>query len=157
MTVRRSRILGEYGVVATASGGTSSTAEVFDSLLIATAGTAAESEAYDDDSTSSLTVVGSTIVGLSAVAAVRANHEEGSGSATVTLRNSIARHLPPPMPAHRPVANGGTIDAAFSNYNTVVEENGGTASAPGSGTNVTGDPLFADPSKGNFALQGARR
>jgi hypothetical protein len=156
MTVRRSRILGEYGVVATASGGTSSTAEVFDSLLLATAGVAAESEAYDDESTSSLTVVGSTIVGLESYAAVRANHEAASGSATVTLRNSIARHLPAPKDQPRDLlANGGTIDAAFSSFTTEVEEEGGSAADPGTATNLAGDPLFADPSKGNFALQSA--
>jgi hypothetical protein len=156
MTVRRSRILGEYGVVTTASGGTSSTAEVFDSLLLATGGVAAESEAYDDESTSSLTLVGSTIVGLESYAAVRANHEAASGSAKVTLRNSIARHLPAPKDQPRDLlANGATIDAASSSFTTEVEEEGGTASDPGTATNLAGDPLFADPSKGNFALQSA--
>jgi hypothetical protein len=156
MTVRRSRILAEYGVSAVGSNGTSSTAEVFDSLLLSTGGTAAESYAYDEGSTSSLTLVGSTIVGLESYAAVRTTHEEATGSATVTMRNSIARHLPAPKDATRDLlANGGTIDAAFSSFTNTVEELGGTASAPGSATNVTGDPLFADPSKGNFALQGA--
>jgi hypothetical protein len=154
MTIRRSRVLGEYGVMAVGSGGTSSTAEVFDSLLISTGGPAAESEAYDDESTSSLTVVGSTIVGLESYAAVRSTHEAESGSATVTMRNSIARNLPAPtVPARDLLANGGTIDATFSSFTSIVEENGGSASAPGSASNLTGDPLFVDPSKGNFALQ----
>jgi hypothetical protein len=156
MMIRRSRILGEYGVIAVGSGGTSSTAEVFDSLLISTGGPAAESEAYDDESTSSLTIVGSTIVGLESYAAVRSIHEAKSGSATVTMRNSIARNLPAPKePPRELLANGGTIDAAFSSFTSIVEENGGSASAPGSTSNLTGDPLFVDPSKGNFALQGA--
>jgi hypothetical protein len=156
MTVRRSRILGEYGLAAIASGGTTSAGQVFDSLLISTGGVAAESEAYDSGSTSSLSIVGSTIVGLSSSAAVRATREEESGPATVTLRNSIARHLPPPKaPLADLLADSGTIVAAFSSFTSSVAENGGSVPAPGSGSNLTGDPLFVDPGAGNFALQGA--
>lgn len=155
MTIRRSRILGEFPLEAIASGGTTTMAQVIDSLIISTGGTAAESESYDAGSTSSLSLVGSTIVGLSSDAAVTAHREEGSGPATVILRNSIARHLPPPgVPQTDLLANGGVIDATSSSFTTRVEENGGSASAPGSGSNVTGDPLFIHPRKGNFALQG---
>jgi hypothetical protein len=155
MTVRRSRILGEFPLEAIASGGTTTTAQVINSLVISTGGTAAESESSEAGSTSSLSLVGSTIIGLSSAAAVTADREEGSGPATVILRNSIARHLPPPgVPPTDLLANGGVIDAASSSFTTRVEENGGSVSAPGSGSNVTGDPLFIRPGKGNFALQG---
>jgi hypothetical protein len=155
MTVRRSRILAGYALSATASGGTSSTAEVIDSLLISTGGTTAESESYDEGSTSTLNLVGSTIVGLAGPAAVRATREEGSGPATVNLRNSIARHLPPPgTPPADLLANGGTIEADFSSFTTTLTENGGTVTAPGSAANIAGDPLFVDPGRGDFAIQG---
>ena len=133
------------------------TGELLDSLVISIGGTAAESESYDAGSNSSLSIVGSTIIGLFTGAAVSATREEGSGPATVTLRNSIARHLPPLsiIPATDLEADGGSIDADFSSFTTRVEENGGTASAPGSAGNLPGDPLFIDPGKGNFTLQGS--
>jgi hypothetical protein len=156
MTVRRSRILGEYGLGVIASGGATSTGQVFDSLLISTAGVAAESEAYDSGSTSSLNVVGSTIIGLSSVAAVRATREEESGPSTVTLRNSIARRLPvSKAPFVDLLTDSGTIVAASSSFISSAAENGGSVPAPGSGSNLAVDPLFVDPEAGNFALQGS--
>lgn len=154
LSVRRSRLLAEYALEVVASGGTTSAAQVSDSLIVSTGGVAAESESYDPESTSSLSIVGSTIVGFFSAAAVEADREEGSGPATVTLRNSIARNLSPPSVAVPDLlANGGVINAASSSFSTRVEENGGSASAPGSGSNVAGDPLFIDPGMGNFALQ----
>jgi hypothetical protein len=155
MTIRRSRLQAGFPLAVTASSGMTATGELRDSLVISIGGTAAESESYDAGSTSSLKVIGSTIIGLFAGAAVRATQEEGSGPATVTLRNSIARHLaPPPFPSTDLEADRGTIDADFSSFTTRLEENGGTASAPGSAGNLSGDPLFIDPGKGNFTLQG---
>ena len=60
-----------------------------------------------------------------------------------------------PSPATDLIADGGTIDADFSSFTTRMEENGGIATAPGSAANVIGDPLFVDPDRGNFALQGS--
>ena len=157
MAIRRSRLQAGFPLAITASSGMTATGELLDSLVISIEGTAAESESYDAGSTSSLSIVGSTIIGLLAGAAVSATREEGSGPATVTLRNSIARHLPPLsiIPATDLEADGGSIDADFSSFTTRVEENGGTASASGSAGNLSGDPLFIDPGKGNFALQGS--
>jgi hypothetical protein len=156
ITIRHSRILGEYGLEVVASGGTTSSGQVSDSLLISTGGVAAESEAYDPGSTSSLNIVGSTIVGLTSAAAVRAIREEESGPATVTLSNSIARRLPiskaPPVDL---LADRGAIVAASSSFISATAENGGSVPAPGSGSNLAVDPLFVDPEAGNFALQGA--
>jgi hypothetical protein len=155
MTVRRSRILAEYPLQVVASGGTSSSGELIDSQVISTVGEAALSEAYDSGSTASLEIAGSTVVGLYANAAVTAHREEDSGAATVVLRNSVARHLPPPgLPSNDLYANGGTINTDHSSFTTKLEENGGTATTPGSGTNLDADPLFVNPSKGDFALQG---
>jgi hypothetical protein len=154
MTIRRSRILSAFPVNVTASSGTTSSGEVTDSLLISNLGAAAWAESYDEGSTSSLDIVGSTIVALSSGEAVRASREAGSGPAHVTLRNSIARYSSP-NPGADLVADGGTIDAAFSSFTTRLEEDGGTATAPGSANNVAGDPLFVDPGKGDFALQGS--
>jgi hypothetical protein len=154
MTIRRSRILSAFPVSVTASSGTTSSGEVADSILISNLGAAAWVESYDEGSTSSLNIVGSTIVALSSGEAVRASREAGSGPATATLRNSIARYSSP-NPGADLVADGGTIDAAFSSFTTRIEEDGGTATAPGSASNIAGDPLFVDPGKGDFALQGS--
>ena len=67
------------------------------------------------------------------------------------LRNSIALDLPEGADPKRDlVANGGTIEAEHSNFSTSTQENGGTAPAPGSSTNVAGDPGFTEPE--GFAL-----
>ena len=154
MTIRRSRILSAFPVNVTASSGTTSSGEVTDSLLISNLGRPRGRNRTTKGSTSSLNIVGSTIVALSSGEAVRASREAGSGPAHVTLRNSIARYSSP-NPGADLVADGGTIDAAFSSFTTRLEEDGGTATAPGSASNVAGDPLFVDPGKGDFALQGS--
>jgi hypothetical protein len=155
MTIRRSRILSAFPVNVTASSGTTSRGEVTDSLLISNQGAAAWAESYDAGSTSTLNIVGSTIVALFSGGAVRASREAESGPSTVTLRNSIARYPAPNPGAADLVADGGTIDAAFSSFTTRLEEDGGTATAPGSANNIAGDPLFVDPGKGDFVLQGS--
>jgi hypothetical protein len=156
MTIRRSSLQGAFPLEVSASGGDTATAQLVDSLVVSAEGDAAFIESEEAGSTATLNVVGSTIVGLISGAAVDAIRDEGAGPATVTLRNSIARHqeLPPPFPAIDLLADGGTIDADFSSFTTRVEENGGTASAPGSAGNVAGSPHFIDESTGNFALQG---
>jgi hypothetical protein len=87
--------------------------------------------------------------------AVFAKREDGEESATVSLRNSVVRHYPSldAMPRIDLLADGGTIDAGFSNFDTRQEENGGVVTAPGSGSNVAGDPGFLDPAGGTYVLQ----
>jgi hypothetical protein len=158
MTIRRSRILGAFPVQIVGSGGTSSAGEIHNSLVISNQSDALLTEAYDAGSTASANVIGSTIVALLAGAAVNATREEESGPANVTLRNTIARHLPPPefpIPAIDLLARRGAIDADFSSFVTASGEEGGTVTTPGSAANVAADPLFTDTSKGDFALQGA--
>ena len=156
MAIRRSRLQAGFALLVTGTSGKTATGEILDSLVISTGGVAAESESYDEGSTASLSVSSSTIVALLTGGAVRAKREEGSGPATVTMRNTVARHLvPPPFPATDLIADGGTIDADFSSFTTRMEENGGIATAPGSAANVIGDPQFVDPDRGNFALQGS--
>ena len=155
MTIRRSRIQAGFALVVTGTSGNAATGDIVDSLVISTGGVAAESESYDEGSMASLNASSSTIVALLNGGAVRANREEGSGPATVTLRNTIARHLvPPPLIATDLIADGGTIDADFSSFTTAVAENGGTVTAPGSAANIVGDPIFVDPGRGDFAIQG---
>ena len=156
MTFRRSRLQAGFALSVTGTSGKTATGEILDSLVISTGGVAAESESYDEGSTASLSVSSSTIVAFLTGGAVQAKREEGSGPATVTMRNTIARHLaPPPFTATDLIADGGTIDADFSSFTTAVAENGGTATAPGSAANLAVDPQFVDPNRGTFALQGS--
>jgi hypothetical protein len=67
-------------------------------------------------------------------------------SVTASLRNTIAFNEPNGEPQRDLVANGGTITAQNSNFSVSFQENGGTAPAPGSGTNVAGPPGFAGTS-----------
>lgn len=45
------------------------------------------------------------------------------------------------------------VNADYSSYTNVITENGGTVTPPGSGTNITGDPLFTNISGNDFTLQ----
>jgi hypothetical protein len=156
MRIVRSRLEGSFGLTVDTSSGDHASMDLIDSLVTSTESAAAYVEAEEAGSSSSLNAQGSTLIGFGGIAAVFALREEGASSATATLRNSIARHLPPAgKPNFDLLADGGRIDADFSSFATRVEENGGTASAPGSAGNVAGDPQLADPNRGDFALAGA--
>jgi hypothetical protein len=153
MRIIRSRLQGGFGLTVETSSGDHATMELLDSLVTSTESAAAYIEAEDAGSSSTLNAQGSTLIGFGGIAAVLALREEGADAATANLRNSIARHLPGAgKPNFDLLADGGRIDAGFSSFTTRVEENGGTASAPGSAGNVAGDPLLADPNRGDFAL-----
>jgi hypothetical protein len=107
-----------------------------------------------------LTARGSTFVaeGPDAEAGVQLQAGVG-GDATVSSSNSIFR-------ANGGTAPGGDFDVQLSNasahtstfaadhssYSTVDSSGGGTATPPGSATNVAGDPGFANEAGGDFHL-----
>ena len=129
---------------------------MIDSLVISEESEALFLEA-ESESPAVARILGSTLIARGNSDAVSSIQEAGDGPALVSLRNSIVRHLPasekaPPVDFY---ANGGTVVAEFSNYNTSLEENGGTVTPAGSGTNVAGDPQFVDPSLEIFLLQNA--
>jgi hypothetical protein len=117
-----------------------------------------ESEALlvesEEESPAVARVSGSTLIARG-LAAVTAKREGAEGPATVAIRNSVVRHYPPLelIPRADLHADGGTITADFSSFATRVEENGGTATAPGSGANVAADPGLVDPSQDVFVLR----
>lgn len=91
-------------------------------------------------------VAQSTLIGLSAVGAVYVAADDST--ATVDLSSVIARNV---NPSAKPdlfaiAANGGTgrITAKHSLFDRVTTQQQGSAPAAGSGTNVTGDPLFVN-------------
>jgi hypothetical protein len=154
LAIRRSRLQGDGAVLnVTGSNDESPEVDLIDSLVISSQSDALFVETEEQGS-AAVRVLGSTLIGRGAEA-VYVEREEGAGPATVVLRNSIARHLPlfsvfPPTDLH---ANGGMIDADFSSFTTRLEENGGTATAPGSAHNLAGDPGFIDAGNDVFVLQ----
>jgi len=155
LAVRRSRLGGEEGpgLYVVGSNDESPEVDLIDSLLTSGRSAALYVESEEEGS-ASVRALGSTLIGRG-TEAVYVEREEGAGPANLTLRNSIARHLPlfsvlPPTDLH---ANGGAIDADFSSFTTRLEENGGTVTAPGSAHNVAGDPGFIDAGNEVFILQ----
>ncbi len=154
LTIRRSHLRSEsWGLYVYPSSEESPELELFDSLVISDSSEALFLES-ESESPAVARIFGSTLVSHG-TAAVFAKHEAGEEAATVSLRNSIVRHYPPLelVPRADLLADGGTIDAAYSNFETRVEENGGSVSAPGSGSNLAGDPGFADPAADVYVLQ----
>jgi hypothetical protein len=154
LTIRRSRLHGDgWGLFVYPSSEESPVLEVFDSLVVSEGSEALFLES-DSDSPAVARVFGSTLISHGSTA-VLARHEDGEESATVSLRNSVVRHYPSvdAMPRIDLLADGGTIDAGFSSFDARQEENGGVVTAPGSGTNVAGDPGFLDPAGGAYVLQ----
>ncbi|HEY1286016.1 MAG TPA: hypothetical protein VGF04_08000 [Solirubrobacterales bacterium] len=152
MRIVRSRLEGGFALSVETSSGDHASVDLIDSLATSTEAVAADIDAEGAGSSSILNAQGSTLIAFGGIAAVRALRREGADAATATLRNSIARHLPSAgKPNFDLFADGGRIDADFSSFTTRVEENGGIVSAPGSAGNVAGDPLLADPSRGDFA------
>jgi hypothetical protein len=156
LAIRRSRLQGEGSALdVIGSNDESPEVELIDSLAISGQSNALYVESEEEGS-ASVRVLGSTLIGHGS-SALFVEREEGAGPATATLRNSIARHLPllsivPPVDLQ---ASGGTIDADFSSFNTRLEENGGTVTAPGSAHNLAGDPGFVDAGNDVFILQNA--
>jgi len=156
LTIRRSRLhSGGWPLFVYPSSEESPELEVFDSLVISDSSEALFLES-ESESPAVARIFGSTLIGHGETA-VLARHEAGEEAATVTLRNSVVRHYPPAdvVPRADLFADGGTIDAGFSSFDTRREENGGVATAPGSGSNVAGDPGFLDPAGGVYVLQNA--
>jgi hypothetical protein len=154
LTVRNSRLhTGQWGLSVYPSSNESPELEVRDSLVVSDEQEALFVES-EEGSPAAARVFGSTLIGRG-YAAVAAKHEAGEGPATVTLRNSIARHYPPAeiVPRADLLANGGTIEAENSSFDAIREENEGTAPDPGSGSNLAGDPGFVDPAGDVYVLQ----
>jgi hypothetical protein len=86
-----------------------------------------------------------------------------SGAATADVDNSVVRStgtdggFPAPVDVLVDGNTGGaTLSAGHSGFTTLSAVDGGSAPGPGSGTNVSGDPLFVSDSTGpgrDFALQ----
>jgi hypothetical protein len=94
---------------------------------------------------------GSTIVGegkISAVGVIRSTG--GSPPVSASLVNSVAR-VQSPTGATDLSADNATITADHSSFTTVAKPNGGSAPAPGSPTNVAGDPQFTSAT--DFSLK----
>ena len=166
VTFRRSRIEGVSGTgtasaglaVADSVAGTPTTVSVIDSLVSVTPNVAANAVALSATAsvgagTAAVTVRGSTVLarGTDPQYAVVARPAAGAPSTTIALTNTIARLEGPAEADEADVAaDRGTVTAAYSDFATRREVNGGTATAPGSATNLTADPLF---DAGAFTLQ----
>jgi hypothetical protein len=103
-----------------------------------------------------LTFRGSTIYagGLDPEGGIRVEQGATAPGATAELRNSIVRMRDSVEPDEGELtADRGSITAFSSSFSSTLELNGGTATAAGSGTNVSGDPLLSNPDGGDFSLQ----
>ena len=151
LTVRRSLIEGlQWGLVVTPGLKPAVEAKVFDSV-VQSKGPAAYVAGGAGNEVARLVANGSDFIAKGAGPAVETKIYSPAQPVSALLRNSIALDLPEEAEPKRDlVANGGTIEAEHSNFSTSTPENGGTAPAPGSGTNVAGDPGFAEPE--GFAL-----
>jgi hypothetical protein len=153
ITLRRSRVEGvAYGlVVYDFLAATPTTVNVADSLVTATP-TGALNAAALSASTSggaapvAVNVRGSTVIarGVDPQYAVVSRPASGAPMATIDLRNTIARLEGPAEADEADVAaDRGNVTAANSDFATRLQLNGGTVTEPGTGTNLTADPLFA--------------
>lgn len=146
------------GILVGPSGPAAATAELRDSVAVGTNGDGVKAETNVAGTTATLIARGSTIVGRGqspglSHAGVRAVRGLSGGTVFVTLTNTIARHGPPSSPfAYDLFADGATIEARYSNFDSVQSVNDGSVPAPGAGTNVAGDPLFVDLAKDDFRL-----
>jgi hypothetical protein len=154
-TIRRSRLQAKYaGVILDGYSDLTPKADIVDSLVVSEGDRALQVET-EEEASAVARVFGSTLIGHGEEEAVLALREGESGPATAILRGSIVRHLPA-ADVLKPIdlrAKGGTIAADFSSFSTRIEEDGGTATAPGSAANLAGDPAFIDPANGVFVLQ----
>lgn len=85
------------------------------------------------------TLVGRGVDPDGAVAAIR--QSSSSPAATVDLRNSVARMEGPVETGEGDLfADRGNVSAGSSSFSSAATANGGTTAAPGSATNIAGDP-----------------
>ena len=149
LTLVQSSVLasGPRGVEAIQSGGAGAEVEIVNSL-VAAFGTAASIQTSAAGEPASLEARGATLV--SAGTAVRAQKsEDDDAPATAVLANTIARDLSASEPVDLNAAGGGSIEASFSSFTTVDDNDAGVVSEPGSGGNVAGDPEFLAPNNGS--------
>ena len=166
--VTRSTIrVASFGInVASFDGGTSNAVTVLNSLVVANlTGNFAAVAVVEFGGDATLTARGSTFVarGPGPEAGIRLACTCGPANAvTADLTNSVVRVIDtdsaPTSPDVKVVTSNGTasLTASHSSYDTVTTTPGsGTATATpaGSGTNLIGDPLFVDPSTGDYTLQ----
>jgi hypothetical protein len=152
VNLRRSRIEGVYTglYVYESSSAPATYVSVTDSLILVTPTSALNAVALSAQTSSgsaplTLPVRGSTIIarGVDPLAAVAARPPSGAPSTNIDLRNSIARLEGGAESGEGDLAaDRGTVTAAHSDFATRLQLNGGTVTAPGSGTNLTADPLF---------------
>jgi hypothetical protein len=140
---------------------------VLNSLVVAnTTGNFAAVALLELGGNATLTARGSTFVarGPGPEAGIRLQCTCGPANAvTADLTNSAVRVLDtdsaPTSPDIKVVTSNGaaSLTAAHSSYDTVTTSAPGsgtaTATPAGSGTNLIGDPLFVDPSTGDYTLQ----
>ena len=160
LTLQRSRLEGLIRALTVRdfTAATPTTVTVADSLVTATP-TAATSAAAVLASTSvgasaaTVNLRGSTVIarGVDPQYAVFSQPASGAPAATINLHNTIAR-LEGPAEADEAdlAADRGTVSAAYSDFATRLQLNGGTVTEPGTATNLTADPLF---NSGAFTLQ----
>lgn len=156
-----------FGInVASFNGDSSNAVTVLNSLVVANpTGTSAAVAVVEFGGNATVTARGSTFVarGPDPEAGIRLACTCGPANAvTGDLTNSIVRLLDtdsaPTSPDVKVTTSNGaaSFTASHSSYDTVTTSPGlGTATATpaGSGTNLIGDPLFVDPSAGDYTLQ----
>jgi hypothetical protein len=157
LSLERSRVQGrgaEALQLYTEGNGTAA-AKAVDSLLVSEHGSAASISAGATGGSTSLEARGSTLFAEGGTAGLVVDAPTGAGPAGATLRNSIVRQVKGPgEPTLDLRAGGGAIDADFSSFSTSQAFNGGSVPAPGSASNVSGDPALLDPAAGDFRLRG---
>jgi hypothetical protein len=160
VNLRRSRIEGIYSglYVYESSSAPATYVSVTDSLITVTPPGAFDAVALSAQTSSgsaplTVPIRGSTIIarGVDPLAAVAARPPSGAPSTNIDLRNSIARLEGGAESGEGDLAaDRGTVTAAHSDFATRLQLNGGTVTPPGSGTNLTADPLF---NAGAFTLR----
>jgi hypothetical protein len=109
------------------------------------------------------TIIGSTVVahGPNSDAALRVTVSPAGGTPSAMVRNSVLSNVDTTTEGSSAdlmsdvfmQSGTATVTADHSAYSTVITSGGGIATAAGSGTNVSGDPLFVDPAGADFRLQ----
>ncbi len=160
LSINRSKVVSESNGAAlnvqSGAGNPFAEAEVIDSLVRSTEGAAARVASAPLGGSASLLAHGTTFVTEDGPAAVVVQSAAPAPPLSATLRNSIAYNEPDSEGELVPdlMADEGTIEAAFSSFTTSLEENGGSAPLPGSGTNIAGDPGFRSNPESEFQLNG---
>jgi hypothetical protein len=160
VNLRRSRIEGVNGgaFVYETSTAPATYVTVTNSLITVAPTFAIDAVAFSAQTSSgsaplSVPVRNSTIIarGVDPLYAVAARPPSGAPSASIDLRNSIARLEDGAGSGEADVgADRGTVTATHSDFATSLALNGGTVPVPGAGTNLISSPLF---NAGAFTLQ----